>query len=141
MKRTSNPHAEEQLAQLATQFDHWRQRRTTRAERIPPRLWQQATALTTVLPFSRVAKCLRVSWSDLRKQCVSSHTNPVDNHTPTPLRFVEVPPVSVRPFPPPGTTIELHRPDGVWLRMHSRESQVPLTALLRTFLETPGCSS
>jgi hypothetical protein len=36
MKQTSHPHAEEQLAQLATQFDHWRQYRTTRAERIPP---------------------------------------------------------------------------------------------------------
>jgi hypothetical protein len=57
MQRTRHPHAEAQLVQLARQFDHWRQPRTTRAERIPPMLWEQAVARTTLLPRSRVAKC------------------------------------------------------------------------------------
>ena len=35
-------HAEQQLAQLAHRFDHWRQTRTTRFERIPPPRWEQA---------------------------------------------------------------------------------------------------
>jgi hypothetical protein len=56
MKHTHNPHAEHQLTQLTSQFDHWRQHRASRAERIPPALWKQAVALTEVLPISRVAK-------------------------------------------------------------------------------------
>jgi hypothetical protein len=36
MKRTNNSHAEEQLAQLVTQFDHWRNARASRVDRIPP---------------------------------------------------------------------------------------------------------
>jgi hypothetical protein len=32
MKRTRDPHADHQLTQLANQFVHWRQHRTTRAE-------------------------------------------------------------------------------------------------------------
>jgi len=141
MKRTKNPHTEEQLAQLASQFDHWRQHRTSRAERIPPTLWQQAVALTTVLPRSRVAKHLRVSWSELRKQCAAAHPAPTGTLAPPPLQFVEVPPVAVWPLPPPETTMELHRPDGAWLRSHIRALHVALPAVLRTFLEVPGCSS
>ena len=33
------------------------------------------------------------------------------------------------------------RADGARLRIHCREPQVPLAALIRTFLETPLCSS
>jgi hypothetical protein len=141
MKRTRNPHAEEQLAQLASQFDHWRQHRTTRAERIPPALWEQAVALTTILPRSRVAKCLRVSWSDLHTQCAAARSPSVDALTPPPLHFVEVPPVAGWPLPPPETTIELQRPDGARLRVVTHEATLPLATLVRTFLEAPRCSS
>src|SRR5262245_14959418 len=115
MKRTHNPHAEEQLAQLVTQFDLWRSARASRAERIPPRLWQQAVALTTMLPLSHVAKGLRVSWSDLRKQCAVAQATVADTPSSPPLRFVEVPPVPSWPLLPPATTIELARADGVRL--------------------------
>src|SRR5712691_8902831 len=107
MKRTSNPHAEEQLSQLATQFDHWRQHCVRRAECIPPVLWAQAVALTTILPLSRVAKCLRVSWSDLHTQCAAARATSADEPAPPPLHFVEVPPVAGWSLPPPETTIEL----------------------------------
>jgi hypothetical protein len=136
MKRTSNPHAEEQLAQLVTQFDHWRSARASRAERIPPTLWQQAVALTAILPRSRVAKYLRVSWSDLHKQCVAAHTPTTAQTSPALLHFVEMPIAPTRPSGPPGTEIEVHRADGTRLRMHARESQFPVVALVRTFLET-----
>ena len=48
--------AEAALADLAEQFDHWRQTRTTAQERIPPALWDQAVALTVVLPCAQVAR-------------------------------------------------------------------------------------
>jgi hypothetical protein len=50
-----------QLAQLAGQFEHWRQHRSHPSERIPQALWDQATALARVIPDSRVAKQLRLS--------------------------------------------------------------------------------
>ena len=137
MKRTRNPLAEEQLAHLATQFDHWRRARPSRAERIPPTLWQQAVALTTVLSLSRVATCLRVSWSDLRKQCAAFHAPPLGAPALPTLHFVEVPALPAWPLPPPETTIELARADGARLRMHTREPHLPLVAMIRTFLEPP----
>ena len=56
------------LADLAEQFERWRQSRATGQERIPPSLWDQAVALSTVLPCSRVARRLRVRSTDLRKR-------------------------------------------------------------------------
>ena len=60
--------AETALAELAEQFEDWRRSRTTGQERIPPSLWDQAVALSTVLPCSRVARRLRVRSTDLRKR-------------------------------------------------------------------------
>ena len=57
------------------------------------------------------------------------------------LGFVEVMATPVRPTPPAGTEIELQRPDGTRLRIHTYEQQLPVATLVRTFLETPGCSS
>ena len=57
--------AETALAELAEQFEDWRRSRTTGRERIPPSLWDQAVALSTVLPCSRVARRLRVRSTDL----------------------------------------------------------------------------
>jgi hypothetical protein len=60
--RTIHPaQAEHQLTQVANRFEEWRQTRTTRGEPIPPHLWEQAIALTTMLSITRVARRLRVS--------------------------------------------------------------------------------
>jgi hypothetical protein len=141
MQQTSDPHAEEQLAQLAMQFDHWRSARTSRAERIPLALWQQAVALTAVLSLSQVAKTLRVSWRDLHQHCLAHAAPSAAAPSPPALHFVEVPPVAAWSRPPPETTIELQRPDGARLRVVTHEAAVPLAPLVRTFLETPGCSN
>jgi hypothetical protein len=71
MKSSTHLHAEQALAQLAAQLDHWHDHRATRWERILECLWQQAVALTTVLPLSRVTKCVRVSWQDLHRHCAA----------------------------------------------------------------------
>lgn len=52
-------HAEHELDQLVGKCKHWRQTRTHPRDRIPQALWDQAVALTAVLPPSRVAKHLR----------------------------------------------------------------------------------
>jgi hypothetical protein len=139
--RTIHPaQAEHQLTQVANRFEEWRQTRTTRAEPIPQHLWEQAIALTSTFPMTRVATRLRVSGGELKKRCAAHHAA-----QPAPasmaLSFVEVTATPVRPTPPAGTESELQRPDGIRLRIHTYEPQLPMADLVRTFLETPGCSS
>ena len=50
MKIKTPLHTDHQLDQLAGQFEHWRQTRSHRGERIPQALWDQAVALARVLP-------------------------------------------------------------------------------------------
>ena len=137
MKTTTRTpaHAEQQLTYVADRFDHWRQTRTTPAEPIPHYLWEQAIALTTVFSIARVATRLRVSGGELKKRCAAQHAAPAAASPPA-LGFIEVPATPAWPLPT-SIEIELQRTDGVRLRLHVPASQLPLTALIRTFLETP----
>ena len=141
MKTLTRPqgiaHAEHELTQLAACFQDWRHRRPTPAAPIPPRLWEQAVALTTVLSVSRVAQEIGVSWGTLKKRCTSQPSPPAAAEPSTTLGFVEVATPAVWPVPTPRTEIELQRRDGARLRIHSSEAHLPLATLLRTFLETP----
>jgi hypothetical protein len=141
MKTRTPAQAEHQLTHVAGRFDHWRQTRTTPAEPIPHSLWEQAIALTTMFSIARVATRLQVSGGELKQRCAAHHAalaTPVSTATPG---FVEVPAAPVWPLPISGIEIELQRPDGARLRIHAPEPQLPLTALVRAFLETPSCSS
>ena len=138
MQNITHAHAEHELTQLAHQFDHWRQHRTTPFARIPQPLWDYAVSLTAVLPLSVVAKRLRLRGSDLKKRCAARQSTPCAEATaPAALSFVEVTAASSWPLPPLGTEVELHRADGARLRIHSHEPHLPLATLVRTFLETP----
>jgi hypothetical protein len=126
------------LAELAEQFEDWRRSRTTGQERIPPSLWDQAVALSTVLPCSRVARCLRVRSTDLRKRAlVKPAPGTTEGTTPTPA-FVEVPVPWPGPATPGITLIEVERPDGTRLRVQYRDAP-PLAAVLQAFLEPARC--
>lgn len=123
------------LADLAEQFDQWRRTRATAQERIPQPLWDQAVVLTTVLPCSPVAKRLRLSPTDLKKQCLARQGSlGIEATSPRP-GFIEVtPPAFGTAAVPSATLIEVERPDGVRLRLHYR-TPPPLATLLRAFLE------
>ena len=127
--------AEAALAELAKQFDHWRQIRATAQERIPPALWDQAVALTVVLPCAQVARRLRLRSTDLRRRALVGPTSGATEATAPSLDFVEVP----VPWPglaaPGAALIEVERPDGARLRLHYRTAPPPLATLLRAFLE------
>ena len=56
MKIATALHPEHQLDQLAGQFAHWRHPRAHPSDGIPQPVWDQAVALTTVFPSTRVAK-------------------------------------------------------------------------------------
>ena len=136
MYSMTSAQAEQQLTDLADQFAQWRQQRTYRFAPIPLPLWEQAIALTAVLPLASVAKRLGVRGRDLHKRCAVRPEGSCAEPTPSTEGFVEVPPTSVWPLPTSGIEIELQRPDGTRLRLHAHEPQPPLVALVRTFLET-----
>ena len=130
--------AEPALADLAEQFAQWRQTRQAH-EPIPPRLWSQAVALTALLPYSQVAKRLRLSPTDLKKRCLARPGMEPAEATPPAPTFVEVTGVAVGAAPAsPPLRIEVERPDGARLRVHAAPS-LSLAAVLRAFLESPGC--
>jgi len=138
MSSMTSAQAEHHLTALADQFAQWRQQRTYRFAPIPLPLWEQAIALTAVLPLTSVAKRLRLRGRDLHKRCVARHEEPEAEPLPPALDFVEVPAPSSSLFPAPPTEIELHRADGARLWIRSPEAQLSLAVLVRTFLETPA---
>jgi hypothetical protein len=137
MQQEIDTHAEQALTQLAREFDQWRQHRSTRFERIPPPLWEQAIALSQALPIAQIAKRLHLRGSDLKKRCAAPPAAVAEAAGPsTALGFVEVTPPPTWPLPLPATEIDLQRADGARLRIHCREPQFPVATLIRTFLET-----
>ena len=132
--------AEPALADLAEQFAQWRQTRQGH-EPIPPRRWSQAVALTALLPYSQVAKRLRLSPTDLKKRCLARPGMDPAEVTPPIPTFVEVTGMALRAERASnGLLIELERPDGTRLRVQATTA-LPLAPVLRAFLESPGCCS
>ena len=127
-------HTDHQLDQLAGQFEHWRQNRSHRSERIPQTLWDQAAALAKERPYSRVAQHLRLSPSDLKKQMIAQQGPTSQTPVPT-LSFVELPAAPKQSEVGTGTEIELQRPDGSRMYLRCSDATLPLAALLRAFLE------
>ena len=125
-----------QLDRVAGQFEHGRRNRSPPSERLPPALWDQAAALATVRPYSHVAKHLRLSPSD-RKRDMRAHQQPLSRVPAPALSCVEVPPAPEHPRTLSGTESELQRADGARLRLRSGDAALPLAALGRAFLETP----
>ena len=123
------------LDQLAGQFEHWRRNRSHPSERIPQTLWDQAVALATVIPYSRVAKQRRLAPSDRKKQMV---TRALTCQTPmSTLSFIEVPAVFPHPASASETESDLARADGARLRLRSGHTTLSLAALVRACLEPP----
>lgn len=54
------------LETVAKQFENWRSNRQKR-DRIPQHLWQAAAELCMDYPATRVCRCLRLSFADLKK--------------------------------------------------------------------------
>jgi hypothetical protein len=136
MKTNTSLHADHQLDQLAGQFDHWRQNRSHHGECIPQPLWDQATTLAQMLPYTRVAKHLHLSARALKAHMAEMQGTPSAPPSTSPP-FVEVPTAPTLLPAAAAMEIELERPDGARLRLRCPESAAPVAALVRAFLEEP----
>jgi len=56
------------LETIKTQFENWRATRKGPRARIPANLWEAAIRLTETHSVCKVAKCLRLSYADLKKR-------------------------------------------------------------------------
>jgi hypothetical protein len=125
-------HADHQLDQLAAQFEHWRHHRSQPRQRIPKTLWEQAVALCDHLPYTRVAKHLRLGNQDLKAR-INAQVDSTPKTLSNPLGFVEVPLAPGNSQAPCVTEIEVQRQDGARLRLHAPDTSLP--AIVRSFLE------
>jgi hypothetical protein len=132
MAKNGRSSADHDLRALAARFAHWRRTRAVPHERIPVGLWEQAAALSTVLPLSRVAQTLRLSRGALKAHRAMSGQARVPQATPAALGFVEV--AAAPALVGGGVEVEVTRPDGRQLRIHFREAAPPLAAVVRAFL-------
>jgi hypothetical protein len=134
--------AEQALVELAEQFTHWRQSRASRHERIPTPLWDQAVALSQVLPNGQVAKALRLSATDLKNRRLAQQAT-----VPSPASEIDSPFIEVTPVGagwrggPSATQVELERPDGLRLRIRGSAVSAELGELVRVFVESGRCCS
>jgi transposase-like protein len=132
MRPLSPAQAEEALLHLTHHFAQWRQSRRTPRGRIPPELWARAVALTASFSVSRVAKQLGLTPHALKRRREAIHGLPTPPPAPHAPQFVEVAPA----WRTPATEVEVHRPDGVRLRIIYSDAAPALVPLLHTFLES-----
>jgi hypothetical protein len=70
------------LESVAKQFEYWRANRQKR-DRIPRHLWQAAAQLCKDHPPTQVCRCLRLSFTDLKKHLPLEKSDP-------PLQFMKI---------------------------------------------------
>jgi hypothetical protein len=135
--------AEQALAELTQRLRHWRQNRANTHERIPAPLWDQAVALSQVLPNGQVAKALGLSATDLRKRRLAQQAGLAPVQAPgAEAQFIEVTPERrgwIRG--PSGIHVELERPDGLRMRIRYGSEPAGLSEVVRAFVEGGRCFS
>jgi hypothetical protein len=131
--------AEQALAELAEQFTRWRQQRANRHERIPTPLWDQAVALTQVLPNGRVAKALRLSATDVKQHGRARETTLAVATPESDPRFVELTPEAGAWPVAAGTQVDLERPDGVRMGIRYAPGSTDLGEVVRALVAGGRC--
>ena len=129
MKKLAVP-KEYSVEDVQKQFSAWRSRKNPGCL-IPPELWRAAVHLAERIPAYKVAKALRLNYSDLIKH-IEEVKDPVSDNTPVPS-FLELP-----PLPPPGNPhciVEMENRYGDKMKISFTANQsVDLVALGQTFL-------
>ncbi len=123
------------LEEVAEHFAQWRSNKK-KGERIPEPLWCEAIGLLCDYSITRVVRTLRLSATDLKKRQRELSDNKSLQETGSAMGFVEVdsPLIgqALRSVASP-VVIELHRPDGLRLRVESA-SCADMLALAARFM-------
>lgn len=108
------------LEAVAEHFEQWRSNKK-KGERIPEKLWSEATDLVGRYGVSQVSRTLRLSGTDLNKRRGIAGTGQRRRSQDTKAAFVEIEPAvveqAVGPPASAGPWMELERPDGFRLRI------------------------
>jgi hypothetical protein len=135
--KQNNP---KKLEQVKCQFEKWRLNRSSRKERIPDYLWEQAVELCSNFSIRTVSKVLSLDFNDLKHRLGQTQLpSPISLKTKD---FVEVSLPVLSPFQIAGSRselrcsrVEVERKDGVTLRMYPIASQsLDALALFKAFL-------
>jgi hypothetical protein len=135
MSRLPTLRADQELDELAKRFEHWRATRLSKREPIPQPLWDEAAGLSRRRPISSVAKTLRLSAGELKRQRERLDGLPsVGRAQAVPASTaVFVPVMAPEDISVPGAEIEVHRADGTRLCIRYPE-RAPVVEVLRAFL-------
>ena len=118
----STPDTNSTLESVRGQFDKWRSSRANNREPIPDDLWQAAARLCKTHSISHVCRCLRLSFTDLKRH--------VSHAKPRPAQFVEIDMKCLAG----GWQLQCERADGAKLRLLGSGQLAAINALLREFL-------
>jgi hypothetical protein len=109
------------LEEVTEHFEQWRSHKKE-GERIPQRLWSEAIGLLCDYPISRVVRTLRLCGADLKKHQAQLSDNKSKPDAGSGMSFMEIDASLIEPTLRPvvsAVVIELHRPDGLRLRVES----------------------
>jgi hypothetical protein len=123
------------LEEVAEHFAQWRSHKK-QGERIPEPLWCEAMGLLCDYPITRVVRTLRLSATDLKKHQRELSDTKNLQETGSAQGFVEVDRSLIGPALSPVASpvvIELHRPDGLRLRVECA-SGADMLALAERFM-------
>ena len=123
------------LEEVAEHFAQWRSHKK-KGDRIPEPLWCEAIELLCDYPITRVVRTLRLSATDLKKRQLELSDTKSLQETGSALGFVEVDSSLIGQALSSVATpvvIELHRPDGLRLRVESA-SGADVLALAERFM-------
>jgi hypothetical protein len=128
------------LKEVTKYFKQWRSMKK-KGERIPDHLWSEAVDLLGTYGISQVTRTLRLSGTDLNKHRGIVGTGQRRQDADGGTTFVEIDPMLVDQAPGPEATaawMELERPDGLRLRIHSTHSS-DMLALAERFMGVESC--
>ena len=132
------------LTELANEFDHWREARSSRKHRIPEALWEKIGTLLPYYSRSVICRDLKLSGGQLQKKFprnsrlnqALSAARPKQKQASTPAQkntFLSVqalPPTTPQPTTPP-LVATLSLPSGATLSIYQAPAIAELATLLR----------
>lgn len=129
MNREEKPIRRFSLEEVQQRFEDWRKRRKPRTT-IPETLWQAAVSLSGQYSTHKISRALRLNHTALRDRIQAYTAEKADTSLANPA-FIKLDINS--PFLTSIYTMEIERPDGCKMRIHSDANSLDIIALSKAF--------